>query len=159
MEYLRMSAKPAQTSMPIELEIIRRLKSWQKQVEVVKPGLGPFRSLYRWCKEDGDLTDTQALLLTRLEKPATMRDVATMLDCDPSNVTGLIDKLESRGLIERTASREDRRTKHITLTPKGEAARREVIDKIVKLFREKSGLTQSETETLVALMRKMTPDA
>jgi DNA-binding MarR family transcriptional regulator len=137
--------------MPIELEIIRRLKSWPKQVELVKPGL---------AKEFGSLglTDTQGLLLTRLEKPTTMREVATMLDCDPSNATGLIDKLEAHGFIKRVPSKEDRRTKHVTLTPKGDAARREVVSTIVKLFREKSGLTQSETQTLLTLIRKMTPD-
>jgi DNA-binding MarR family transcriptional regulator len=147
-----MSAKPAAVSMPIELEIIRRLKSWQKMVELAKPGLAREVSAL-------DLTDTQALLLTRFDEPKTMRDVAMILDCDPSNVTGLIDKLETRGLIKRTPSKDDRRIKLITLTPKGDAARREVVNTIVKLFREKSGLTESETQTLVTLMRKMTPDA
>jgi DNA-binding MarR family transcriptional regulator len=52
-----------------------------------------------------------------------MRDLAQQLFCDPSNVTGIVDRLEARGLIERRGSERDRRVKILTLTPKGMSVR------------------------------------
>ena len=51
----------------------------------------------------------------------TMRALANELSCDASNATGIVDRLEERGLIVRTVSPEDRRVKHVMLTPKGRA--------------------------------------
>src|SRR5882672_10302335 len=46
-----------------------------------------------------------------LDQPRTMSEIATCLRCDNSNVTGIVDGLETRGLAERTASPGDRRVK------------------------------------------------
>ena len=48
-----------------------------------------------------------------------MGQVAQTLACDASNVTGLVNRLESRGLVRRPASAEDRRVKVLDLTPAG----------------------------------------
>jgi DNA-binding MarR family transcriptional regulator len=48
-----------------------------------------------------------------------MTSIAETLACDASNVTGIVDRLESRGLIVRGAAVHDRRIKTITLTPRG----------------------------------------
>jgi DNA-binding MarR family transcriptional regulator len=45
--------------------------------------------------------------------------------CDPSNVTGIVDRLEARGLIERRSAERDRRVKILALTPEGERLRAE----------------------------------
>jgi len=50
---------------------------------------------------------------------------ALALVCDASNVTGIVDKLEARGLAQREAG-EDRRVKVLRLTPQGEALRAEM---------------------------------
>jgi len=70
------------------------------------------------------LTYQQLLLLRSLEPPRPMRDVADAMCCDPSNVTGLIDRLEARGLVERAPGSEDRRVKMLTLTSEGRVLRR-----------------------------------
>jgi len=49
----------------------------------------------------------------------TMRALADELACDASNVTGLVDRLEARGLLERRTSDSDRRVKRLVLTPAG----------------------------------------
>ena len=40
-----------------------------------------------------------------------MRHLASLLKCDPSNVTFLVDRLEERGLVERQTDPADRRVK------------------------------------------------
>jgi len=68
-----------------------------------------------------DLHPAQAGALTQMEPdtPVPMNELATLLHCDNSNVTGIIDRLEARGLVERRPYRQDRRVKHIALTPLG----------------------------------------
>src|SRR5436190_21166307 len=48
-----------------------------------------------------------------------MSALADTLLCDASNVTGIVDRLEARGLIERQASTHDRRVKLLALTDDG----------------------------------------
>jgi DNA-binding MarR family transcriptional regulator len=75
-----------------------------------------------------ELTPPQyfALRNLALNGPQPMGAVATVLGCDPSNVTGIVDRLEARNLVERQASPEDRRRKLLALTPSGEALFREI---------------------------------
>jgi MarR family transcriptional regulator, organic hydroperoxide resistance regulator len=54
-----------------------------------------------------------------------MNALAESLMCDASNVTGIVDKLEARGLAKRGQA-EDRRVKVLTLTSEGEALREEL---------------------------------
>jgi DNA-binding MarR family transcriptional regulator len=48
-----------------------------------------------------------------------MRELAQALACDNSNVTGIVDRLEVRGLVERRAAPHDRRVKMLYVTPEG----------------------------------------
>jgi DNA-binding MarR family transcriptional regulator len=75
--------------------------------------------------QDLELAPMQLHALKLIEPGAEvpMRALAQSLFCDPSNVTGIVDRLESRGLIERRGSAEDRRVKILTLTPEGERVR------------------------------------
>ena len=58
--------------------------------------------------------------LRMLGQPRTMSEVATALQCDNSNVTGIVDSLEEKGLARRRPSEEDRRVKLIELTSAGQ---------------------------------------
>src|SRR5216683_4947280 len=68
-----------------------------------------------------DLAPVQAKALHELnvEPPISMRELAERLKSDPSNVTGLIDRLEARGLVERRPDPNDRRIKGLALTAAG----------------------------------------
>jgi DNA-binding MarR family transcriptional regulator len=48
-----------------------------------------------------------------------MSELAGHLGCDASNVTSIVDKLETRGLVERRSAERDRRVKSLLLTPEG----------------------------------------
>src|SRR4029453_15565948 len=65
------------------------------------------------------LSPAQCHVLHLLEpgRPIAMGQLAETLACDKLNVTGLVDRLESKGLIRRQPSVEDRRLKVLDLTP------------------------------------------
>ena len=68
-----------------------------------------------------DLHPAQTGALAQMEPdtPISMHELATMLHCDNSNVTGIVDRLEARGLVARRAHDHDRRVRQIVLTPLG----------------------------------------
>ena len=70
---------------------------------------------------DLQLSPAQCHVLHLIEpdRPIPMGQLAETLACDASNVTGLVDRLESRGLVRRRPSDEDRRVKVLVLTPTG----------------------------------------
>ncbi|MGF1427904.1 MarR family winged helix-turn-helix transcriptional regulator [Kitasatospora sp. LaBMicrA B282] len=73
-----------------------------------------------------DLTFMQGKILSLLHQPLPMRTLAGLLGCDASNVTGLVDRLESRGLVRREPDPADRRVKNVLLTDAGAAADRQI---------------------------------
>jgi DNA-binding MarR family transcriptional regulator len=79
-----------------------------------------------------ELSPAQASLLHRLapEKGLPMIGLAEALHCQASNVTGLVDKLESRGLIERRVDVRDRRVKVIALTAAGRRLRAKMLERL-----------------------------
>jgi DNA-binding MarR family transcriptional regulator len=76
------------------------------------------------------LSFSQAHALRTLddEQPMPMSALAERLFCDASNVTGLVDRLEARGLVERHPTEGDRRVKGLTLTPAGIALRERALE-------------------------------
>ncbi len=70
--------------------------------------------------------DMKALLSFNDEPPPTMSSLAGTWDCDASNVTWLVDRLEQGGWVERQASSRDRRVKTVALTPSGRKVRDEI---------------------------------
>ena len=60
--------------------------------------------------------------LALAESPLTLTQLAERHCCGRSNVTALIDRLESDGYVERTVDPSDRRTVRAALTPTGRAA-------------------------------------
>src|SRR3954468_2721519 len=77
----------------------------------------------RWISicNDEDLSPAQGHALRTLDpdRPVGMSTLADALLCDASNVTGIVDKLESRGLIARQGADHDRRIKMLVVTEKG----------------------------------------
>ena len=69
---------------------------------------------------------SMALMHLDQDEPLPMSALAAALQCDNSNVTGIVDRLEAAGLAERRAAERDRRVKAVVLTPHGEAVKAEV---------------------------------
>ncbi|SEF26509.1 DNA-binding transcriptional regulator, MarR family [Amycolatopsis pretoriensis] len=72
------------------------------------------------------LTTVQAKVLGALGEPLPMHRIAEKLKSERSNVTGIIDRLEARGLVERRVDQRDRRIKNIVATPAGAVLARDL---------------------------------
>ncbi|MFJ3231064.1 MarR family winged helix-turn-helix transcriptional regulator [Streptomyces sp. NPDC086787] len=68
------------------------------------------------------LTPQQVKVLFAVEEALPMRRLAERIGTDPSNLTGMVDRLQQRGLVERVPDPTDRRIKRIALTEAGRAA-------------------------------------
>ena len=95
------------------------------------------------------------LHLIEPDRPLPMGRLAETLACDASNMTGLVDRLESRGLVRRCPSSEDRRVKVLELTPAGARLRAVVLDRMSKPPESLDRLSQDEQRALVRLLRRL----
>jgi DNA-binding MarR family transcriptional regulator len=100
------------------------------------------------------LTGPQARLLVQLSDPVPMGQLAERLDCDPSNITGLVDRLHARGLLERRIDEADRRVKHLTLTPAGQRLRSELEARLFAGRPLLARLSRGDQQTLRDLLRR-----
>jgi MarR family transcriptional regulator, lower aerobic nicotinate degradation pathway regulator len=67
-----------------------------------------------------DMSIVQARLLGILrDRSPTINELARLLQLDKSSVTGLVDRAQERGLVQRTASTSDRRSVQVTITAGG----------------------------------------
>src|SRR4051812_27436848 len=73
-----------------------------------------------------DLMPPQQMVLGLLDEPKPMGELAQHMHCDSSNITGIVDRLEERGLVQRQADERDRRIKLVALTEAGRALRDEL---------------------------------
>jgi DNA-binding MarR family transcriptional regulator len=103
------------------------------------------------------LTGSQSYLLIHLDsaKPVTMVVLADALDCDPSNITGLVDKLEMKGLIQRRPDPEDRRVKMIVVTQAGSKVRAQLLTRLSEPPRAVAFLSRTDKKTLYRILKKL----
>jgi DNA-binding MarR family transcriptional regulator len=73
------------------------------------------------------LTAQQAELLCAAMRPAAIGDLAHALRCDRSNVSRLVDRASTRGLVKRRQGEEDGRVTLVELTDEGERLARRFI--------------------------------
>jgi DNA-binding MarR family transcriptional regulator len=83
-----------------------------------------------------------------------MGQLAERLDCDPSNVTGMVDRLHARGLPERRVDEADRRVKHLTLTSAGRRLRSELEERLFAGRPLLARLGWGDQQTLRDLLRR-----
>src|SRR5437899_10965864 len=88
-------------------------------------------------------------------RPLPMGRLAETLSCDASNVTGLVDRLESRGLVRRQPSPEDRRVKALQLTPRGARMRAQLLRRMARRSLPLSRLSRDERRTLVKILEAL----
>jgi DNA-binding MarR family transcriptional regulator len=83
--------------------------------------------------QEFDLAPQQAIALRILGGgPQPMGELARYLMCDSSNVTGITDRLEERGLVRREPGEKDRRVKMLVLTDEGQRLRAEVTKRLAE---------------------------
>jgi len=109
------------------------------------------------CGEAFGLSAVQCHVLHLIEpgQAVPMSRLAETLSCDASNVTGLVDRLESRGLVRRQASARDRRVKVLQLTPTGTRIRAQVLRRMSGRSLPLSKLSIGRQRTLVKLLEAL----
>ncbi|GGS12253.1 MULTISPECIES: MarR family winged helix-turn-helix transcriptional regulator [Streptomyces] len=103
------------------------------------------------------LTSTQARVLAQLDGPVPMRGLATLLVCDASNVTGIVDRLEARELVRREPDPADRRVKNVVATDAGRDVIRRVREEMQAMHGALDTLDEAESATLYALLGRLRP--
>jgi DNA-binding MarR family transcriptional regulator len=88
-------------------------------------------------------------------QPIPMSRLAEALACDASNVTGLVDRLESRGLVRRHPSEEDRRVKVLELTRAGVRLRSTVLKRMTTPPESLTHLSTAEQRALVRILKRL----
>ncbi|AGS69325.1 MULTISPECIES: MarR family winged helix-turn-helix transcriptional regulator [Streptomyces] len=136
------------TTRPDELTI--------EVVQLIAEVVARYHADYEEAAAGHSLTGAQAKLLGLLTlEPLPMRKLAQKLRCEPSNVTGIVDRLESRGLVERRPDPGDRRVKVAAATDEGRGVARELRDGLRFAREPLAGLSDEERLVLRDLLRRM----
>ena len=105
-------------------------------------------------EEEFDLSGSQAHALYVLGQPRSMGELAQLLVCDASNVTGIVDRLEQRGLIERRPAEHDRRVKMLVLTPEGAKLRERALERFAEAPPGIAALPAEDQRALRDILRR-----
>lgn len=115
------------------------------------------RNHFAATAESFDLTMVQAKVLMSMDEPTPMHHIAQCLSCDPSNVTGVVDRLQDRGLLSRSEAPEDRRIKFLQLTAAGKKMRealRSAVYSDVPGIRGLSGMELAAVQRSLSLLMR-----
>jgi len=107
--------------------------------------------------QEFDLAPQQMIALRMLGTgPKKMSELAQSLFCDNSNVTGIADRLEQRGLVKRDAAEGDRRVKLLVLTKEGERMRVEITKRMAEPPPPIAALSESDQIALRDILKRAT---
>ncbi|MGK5694967.1 MarR family winged helix-turn-helix transcriptional regulator [Streptomyces sp. URMC 128] len=125
-------------------------------VELIGEVVARFHEDYEAAASEHALTGAQARLLSMLcLEPLPMRRLAQRLKCEPSNVTGIVDRLEARGLVERQPDPADRRVKVAVATREGRRVARSLRESLRFAREPLAGLSEGERVALRDALRGM----
>jgi DNA-binding MarR family transcriptional regulator len=98
-------------------------------------------ALKRWHEGALSMVHLNVLMLLQSNGPLPMSRLADLLDVSVASATGIVDRMEKRGVVERRHSEADRRVVEIHLTRRGNAVflvmgaeRRKRLKKLVALM-------------------------
>lgn len=104
------------------------------------------------------LTVTQFGVLEAIlhKGPLSQRELSRKVLTSPGNMTDLVDKLETRGLVQRVRQKADRRAVRVELTEEGQALVAPLFaDHACDISAAMAGLDSAELRQLSALLRKL----
>ncbi|WP_373032663.1 MarR family winged helix-turn-helix transcriptional regulator [Streptomyces sp. NRRL B-2790] len=125
-------------------------------MELLSVSLAAYYGDFTVAAASEHLTASQGKTLSVLRRgPASMSVLATTLTCDASNMTGIVDRLEKRGLVRREPSPSDRRVKNVVLTAEGERVIDVIRGKMHHTLAGLSRLDEQERDTFHALLERV----
>jgi DNA-binding MarR family transcriptional regulator len=144
--------------VPVPASSQRAVAAEARLVEPFIALFGLFKDHAAACIGRVGLPMPQAVALLGLDTPLSQRELADCLRYDASNITGIVDALEQRGLVERQVDPADRRVRRIVVTEQGRA----LVDETRNcLFRDDplvGALDEDEIARLRALLVKAVGD-
>ena len=125
-------------------------QAWKRMIEFFYTQ----RSHFERAWAEFDLTKQQSHVLHVLTKEGahSSRQLAQILGCDASNVTGLIDRLEARGLVTRQNVPGDRRLRMLAVTHAGARLHRRIAARLAQAPPAIAALQPTELLALRDLM-------
>lgn len=132
---------------PIAISIVVRLLAAQNlMLTALRRGLGPDLSLARF-----DL-----LMQLSREDGQTLAQLSRRMLVTAGNLTGLVDRAERDGIVERRPDPNDRRLTRVSLTPRGQKLAQKAIARHAELAEEILGpLGAREREDLRRLLGRL----
>jgi DNA-binding MarR family transcriptional regulator len=127
-------SEPARDALITEL--IDEMTSWTPRERMLA-----FRS---WLKGSLSLIHLHVLTVLEADGPLPMSRLADTLDVSVASATGIIGRMEERGLVERTHGAADRRVVLVSTTAAG-----------IAIFRD---MTEHRREQLAILFERLTHD-
>ncbi|MFE5240780.1 MULTISPECIES: MarR family winged helix-turn-helix transcriptional regulator [unclassified Streptomyces] len=140
-----MTTEPAPRAVPTPDELLEPL------AVVVR---GHYDDLTAVAARHG-LSTSQARALIALGEPMPMSALATHLVCDASNATGLIGRMEARGLVTRTPAPGDRRSKVASRTAEGTELAHRIRAEMRVVHGALEALTPEERTALLPLLDRL----
>ncbi|HZU54634.1 MAG TPA: MarR family transcriptional regulator [Actinocrinis sp.] len=135
---------------------MRRDPITREVVDLIADMSTRFHDEYEAAAAAHDLTGVQAKLLGVVaDHPVPMNQIATVLKCEPSNITGLVDRLAARGLVTRQPSPTDRRVKLVAATAVGAEVSGKVWANLDFAAEPLAALSEDERRTLRDLLRRI----
>ena len=132
---------------------------------VIKDIVGSIRKLVRAVYLDSQkmsrqfgLTGPQSIVMRLLlnNGPMSSANLSRMMYVTPSNITGIIDRLEKKDLVKRMAKQGDRRVTLIALTETGKGLSRRLPDPIEnKFIKQLAGLENERVQILAMAMKQI----
>lgn len=104
--------------------------------------------------EEGMSPPLMATLHMLGDSAMTMRELAETIGLEPSNLTGIVDRLELRGLVERQSSSDDRRIKRVSLTRAGSLVRKRLVERLKQPTPWMLTLSRTDQKQLLSILRK-----
>ena len=106
------------------------------------------------ANQDLELSPPQGIVLRLLDHPRPMGELAGMMGCDNSNMTGIVDRMEERGLVRRASAEGDRRVKLIDLTDEGRRVRGEMARRMAEPPEAITALSVADQKALRDILRR-----
>lgn len=132
-------------------------RSFEEIFNLINQTAKRMKQIQQQTVKDADLTPAQYYIMTVLwerdDRP--LKELASACNCSRATITGIIDALESKGMVCRKRHPKDRRSLLASLTDKGRALR-ESTPKVEKMFDNCCrGLSPEEFQELARLLTKL----
>lgn len=134
----------------VAAEVLDELTSWSPRER-----MNEFRS---WVACSLSLIHLHVLSLLEADGPLSMTHLAEALDVSVASVTGIVDRLEQRGYVERRRGQDDRRVILVQRTAAGEAVFSDLAanrrERLTRLLAEFSDEELAATLVFMRAMRR-----